>query len=121
MKIKEKIVRKFNRKTGEYDKEFSVFAKYSIGRVSVSERTGWRAVEVIGPKQQFCLCECAKPLKIITPPTKDGENAGVRELPLFFVTSAVKVTKIQGCTHFALDGEVLIPYRSSGCGLVEEL
>lgn len=118
--IREKIVRKFNRKTGQYDRVTSVFDKYKIGRVETSIN-GYKTIEVIGPKQIFVLCQCAKNLKIIAPPLNDGENARVKELPLFFVTTNVKCTTIQGACHFALDGETLIPYRSSGRGLVEEL
>lgn len=125
--IKPKTYRKFNRKTREYDRVVSVFDKYKVGRVSVKE-SGYQTIEVIGPKQTFVLCQCARPLKIIAPPLKDGENAQQRELPLFFVTSDGRsrfgfpgVTKIQGAAFFALDGEVLIPYRSNGRGLVQEL
>lgn len=116
--IKERFVHKFERKTGSFSKSVDLFAKYVIGDIKET-RPGWRTIGITGPKQTFWLCECQKPLKVYKP------GQPVRELPLFFVNSEggrfPKVSKIQGATHFALDGEVLIPYKSSGAGFVEEL
>lgn len=126
LKIKEKIWRKYSKKTGGYTNIVSVFEKYKIGRVSTSDK-GYTTIEIVGPKQTFVLVSTSKPLKKLSPPLNDGDNAIVKEMPLFFVTTnkmsyyGSAVTKIQGATHFALDGDELIAYKTSGRGLVEEL
>jgi hypothetical protein len=111
--IKERFVHKFERKTGQFTKSVNLFAKYQVG--DITQRNSWRTIEVKGPKQNFILCECQKPLKVFKYET------GNYELPLFFVMGKTNVTKIQGANFFALDGDTLIPYRSNGYGCVEEL
>ena len=119
LKFKQIVWKKFDRKTGDYTKIVEPFAAYQIGRIS--EKPTGRTIEVIGPKQTFVLVECRNKLKKLYPPAVEGGNATVEELPLFFVTTNVKCAKIQGACHFALRGETLIPYKSSGRGLVTEL
>jgi hypothetical protein len=120
--IKEKIVRKFNRKTGEYDKVINLFSKYKVTddeafSVGIGAKTNWRNVVIQGPKEKFVLCECNNPIKIYRP------EQPVKELPLFFVSrfKQLGLTKIQGASHFVLDGETLIPYTTCGRGRLTEL
>jgi len=126
MRIKETIINKYNRKTGNFDRKVNVFEKYTVGKMETSEG-GWTRIEVKGPKQNFLLCSTFSPLKVCRP------GLPVKELPLFYVTSDANhfygnprlgfpsVAKIQGATHFALENDELIPYKSSGRGLVSEL
>ena len=125
MKIKQVKFRKYERKTGDYTKIVEPFSAYTITRDETSEK-GFRTIEISGPKQTFTLCSTAKPLKVLFPPVNDGDSATVKELPFFFVMGKRKynfpsVTKIQGASNFALDGDVLIPYVSSGRGLVSPM
>lgn len=125
MKIREIFFRKYDKKTNSYSKIVYPFKDYKITRDETSEK-GYRTIEVVGPKQTFFLCSTVKPLKKLYPPLRDGENAIVKEMQFFYVTGVGKyhmpsITKIQGATNFALDGDELIPYVSSGRGLVREL
>lgn len=127
MKIRERIYRKFDRKTKDYTKLVSLFEKYKIGEVSISDG-GYKTIEIIGPKQTFKLIQTAKPLRKLFPPKEDGQNAIVKEMPLFFVTSHGKyytasVAKINGASYFAYDADTdeLVAYQSSGRSLVQEL
>ena len=122
MKIKDITFKRYDKKTSDYTKEIHPFAKYIVSDINENNGT-WKTIDIKGPKQNFTLCSVAKPLKVCRPglPTK--------ELPLFYVMSAYSrfhcgfpaVTKIQGATYFALENDELIPYCSSGRGLIREL
>jgi hypothetical protein len=118
--IRPRIYRKFNRKTKQYDRVVNVFEKYKVTRDETSEK-GYRTLEITGPKQKFYLTNTARPLKVLAPPTEEGGNATCTEYPLFFVSPMMSSGKIQGAQYFALDGNELVAYRSTGKGLVEKL
>jgi hypothetical protein len=92
-------------------------SNYKVGEVDTSDK-GFTTIQIYGPKKTFTLCNCVKPLKKISPPLHDGENARVQEFPLFFVLNG---KAIHGAAFFALDGDTLIPYKSVGRCCMEEL
>ena len=116
MKFKEVTVKKYSRKTGQCDRLVKPFEKYQIVEIKVCEKSQRRIVRVQGPKQEFYLMETVRPLKVFVP------EQPVKELPLFSVASKSWNfnAKIQGACYFALENDVLIPYRQDGRGCVCE-
>lgn len=103
LKIKEVKFRKFNRKTGEYDKVVSVFDKYEV-LVNNGYENG--QIVIKGPKAEYLLVENRNGLKL------GGRNTG--ETVRFFRIFLDK--KIQNCVGFHLDekNNELVPYVAAG-------
>ena len=124
MKIKEIVQTRWCRKSATNTKIKKPFEKYQVGLIVKHEDNGnIVTIEISGPKQNFTLVSCYNTLKICKP------DQPVKELKLFFVTSEknrgfahrdIICTKIQGASHFALDGDTLIPYKSSRGGRTVE-
>ncbi len=112
--IQKTVVRKYNRKTGEYDRHVDLFDKYRVVDDRMSQ-FGWRVLTIQGPKQTFILHSTVKGLQIVSPPKHDGEDARIESLPFFYCAPFGGCGRqIQGATAFALRGDVLIPYTVSG-------
>lgn len=99
LKIKEVKFRKFNKKTGDYDKIVSAFDKYTVEVNNNYERP---QIVIKGSKAEFLLVENRNGLKL------NGET--VRFFRIFLDK------KIQGCVGFHLDekNNQLVPYVAAG-------
>lgn len=111
---------RWNRKLGTYGPSRDLFEKYSVGEMR-DLKGGYKSIQINGPKKEFFLMSCAKPLTIISPPIEDGGNAQKVEVPLFFVSPMHGSGSIQGATYFALINGELVAYKGAGGGCITEL
>jgi len=116
MKIQEVIVKKFDRKSGDYSKIVNVFEKYTVEKVE-DTKIG-KAITINGPRKSFRLYQNVKGLTIVLPPKVDGESAKSIKVPLFYVSPMMNgAGSIQGCQYFALINDELVAYRNDSVGL----
>lgn len=99
LKIKEVKFKKFNKKTGNYDRVTSVFDKYEVLVNNNYEKT---QIVIKGSKAEFLLVENRNGLQL--------GGAVVRFFRIFLDK------KIQGCVGFHLDekNNTLVPYVAAG-------
>lgn len=121
LKIRPRMMHgKWSRKLGTYGPERDIFEKYSVGKM-LDLKGGYKSIQIIGPKKEFVLMSCARPLTIISPPKEEGGNAQKVEVPLFFVSPMNGSGSIQGATYFALINNELVAYKGAGGGCISEL
>jgi hypothetical protein len=115
IKIKQVIIKKYDRKTNDYSKIVNLFEKYSV--LNVEDTKIGKAINIKGPKKLFRLYENRNGLKILVPPKNEGESARAIKVPLFFVSTMGGSSEIQGASYFALINNELVAYRGHGGSL----